>query len=237
MIERVLPPQNKNVLPSKGQVTLYVVAGSITVSSPEQYTGLLAHQGDILHFPTGELPLYANATQVPAKVLEQVFFTPASEQFVHVKAAQGRFLAVISDVGAVKLTGEHTRGAYLLMEWSVPTHGGVALHAQSGQETFYVIHGQFLFRGLDDGRQPYALHAGPGDIVHVPQRVPHAYQNEGEATGRMLVLTTPAGKAEQFFEEIGTPVPDAQAFPTSANVPDPAALLDLLQRYQVEIFP
>jgi quercetin dioxygenase-like cupin family protein len=238
LTERFLPPHSQSVLPSKeGQVTLYVVAGSIAIHAPDGYAGLVAHQGDILHFPTGERPLYANSAPIPGKVLEQVFLRATSQRFVPINAAEGRFLAVISDVGAVKLAGEHTHGAYLLMEWSVPTHGGVALHAQSGQETFYVIRGQFLFRGLDAGREQYELHAGPGDILHVPERVPHAYHNEGEVPGRMLVLTTPAGKAEHFFEEIGTPVPDAEAFPTTAKVPDPAALMAVLQRYQVEIFP
>jgi hypothetical protein len=46
----------------------------------------------------------------------------------------------------------------------------------------------------------------------------------------------PAGKARQFFEELGTPWTDHSAFPPP-QLPDPAKLQDIVRKYQVEIFP
>lgn len=212
--ERFLPP-NSTCTNTQPLLIVYILEGHLT--SP------VADQGDILCLPAGAS--YTSG-QESAKVLEIVFFT-ASKACAQVKKDEGRFLSVLTDIGAIKLS----EPAFLLMEWAVPPAGGVALHAQGGMETFYVVHGQFLFRGRDD-----ELHAGPGDVVHVPERVPHAYHNQGNNDGRMLVLTVPAGKTVQFFEEIGTPVAHFTAFPASLQVPDPEVLQDLLQRYQVDVF-
>ena len=45
------------------------------------------------------------------------------------------------------------------------------------------------------------IHAGPGDLVFAPRRVPHSQRRVVPRTGRLLVLTSPAG-LEGFFREL-----------------------------------
>lgn len=233
--ERVVAPQENNVyFLEEGQATFYVIQGKIVVRL-QRGDDFTAQQGDILHFPARSSFSYGNREQLPARVLELVFPAVSTEYFQHIKAVDGRCLGVITDVGIFKLTGEQTKGEYLLMEWSVPPGGGVALHTQSGMETFYILSGSFVFRGLNVIGELYTLSTEPGDILHVPVRVSHAYHNSGKQPGRMLVLMTPAGRSAEFFEEIGLPVAHATAFPNPPFVPDPGVLTDLLKRYQVNI--
>jgi hypothetical protein len=44
------------------------------------------------------------------------------------------------------------------------------------------------------------MRASTGGMAFGPRGVPHAFQNIGDAVGRLLVITTPSG-AERFFEQ------------------------------------
>jgi len=111
----------------------------------------------------------------------------------------------------------------------------VAIHAQNGEETFYILEGDFAFRGQHQG-QASLLTAGKGDVVHAQARVPHSYQNISDATGVLLVIMAPAGRTQQFFEEIGTST-DGTSFPTTVSLPDPMTFMEILLKYDIAIFP
>jgi uncharacterized RmlC-like cupin family protein len=110
------------------------------------------------------------------------------------------------------------------------------MHAQSGQETFYVMEGSFTFGGRHASGEHYSLAGEPGDVIHVPEPVAHSYQNAGTEPGRMLVMMAPVGRSQQFFEEIGTPLSDAFSSVPAVTMPDPATLIATLQKYQVDFF-
>jgi quercetin dioxygenase-like cupin family protein len=103
----------------------------------------------------------------------------------------------------IHLDGGDTADAFCLLVdhppagWSLPPH----LHLREA-ETMHVIAGEFEVE--IDGRQS---RMGPGDTVHVPQGTVHAGRNVGEATGRRVLLFSPAG-IERFFVEVGRPHED-----------------------------
>jgi len=47
------------------------------------------------------------------------------------------------------------------------------------------------------------VEAGPGDFMHMHDRVVHAFRNDSSAPARMLVTCVPAG-LENYFRDIGT---------------------------------
>jgi quercetin dioxygenase-like cupin family protein len=223
-------PTNLEV--QSGQRAYYVVQGDVAFHCHEAAT-LLAHEGDVVLLSARDTCRYELVGDAPGVLL--ALLVPVDIQGSrHIKANEGRSLRVITDIGTFKLTGGDTGGAYLLMEWRVPPQGGVPMHAQAGQETFYIVEGSFSFRGRRPSDEHYTLLAERGDTIHVGERVPHSYKNIGNGPGRMLVLMAPAGRARQFFEEIGTPVEDAASFLAPASLPDPATLVATLQKYQVD---
>jgi hypothetical protein len=64
-----------------------------------------------------------------------------------------------------------------------------------------VLEGEYEF--LVEGR---TLKAGAGSLLYVPKGTLHAHENVGEGVARMLVIQTPGGQYERFFEEVGKPV-------------------------------
>ena len=100
-----------------------------------------------------------------------------------------------------KVSGDRTGGAYSLFEVTVAPGGGERPHVQHREdECFYVLEGEFEF--LIEGAR---IEVGPGSLVYVPKGNLHAFNNEGEGVGRMLVSQTPGGVYEGFLEETGEP--------------------------------
>ena len=95
-------------------------------------------------------------------------------------------------------TSASTGGDYGLFRWDMgPRPGGPDPHFHRGMsEAFYVLSGVVL---LYDGTQ--WAEAGPGDFLHVPPGGVHAFRNpDGPAS--MLMLFTPGGPRETYFEEL-----------------------------------
>jgi quercetin dioxygenase-like cupin family protein len=233
--ERVPPGVGPAARPAQeSSLTYYVLQGRVAYRW-QGAGAVFAAAGDVIHLPQAEACTYEGVGEEPCVLLALLAPADTSRRFRHIKAGEGRSLHVITDIGTFKLTREDTAGAYLLMEWRVPPQAGVAMHAQAGIETFYIVEGSFSFRGQRSSEH-YTLLAERGDVIHVAERVPHSYKNIGNDPGRMLVWMAPAGRAQQFFEEIGSPVEDASAFPAAPALPDPAALRATLQKYQVDFF-
>ncbi len=100
----------------------------------------------------------------------------------------------------IQLDGRDTGGAFCLLVdappagWSLPPH----LH-RDADETIHVVAGEFAMEVGDERRLLRA-----GESIHVPRGVMHAGGNAGAATGRRIVLFSPAGM-EALFREVGAP--------------------------------
>lgn len=94
-----------------------------------------------------------------------------------------------------KLRGEQTNGALTAFESVTAPGEGPPLHLHLNQdEMLYFLDGRFRVQ-LDNEIED----APPGTLVFIPRRVPHTWQNVGDAPGRFLATMTPAG-LEQFFD-------------------------------------
>src|SRR5688500_11842039 len=81
--------------------------------------------------------------------------------------------------------------------WALPPH-----RHRTEAETIHVVEGAFEME--IDGRR---VLLGPGDTAHVPIGVVHSGGNVGSATGKRIVVFSPAG-IEEWFREVGTAEPD-----------------------------
>jgi quercetin dioxygenase-like cupin family protein len=92
--------------------------------------------------------------------------------------------------------GSQTRGAFAIMEQSVPPGHGPRKHVhQHEDESFYILEGEF---GFEVGERQFI--AAAGTFVVGPRGIPHRFWNAGRTTGRFLLLISPPG-LEPFFEE------------------------------------
>ena len=95
----------------------------------------------------------------------------------------------------VKASADTTAGAFTIFEENEP--GDTRLHVHEHEdELFYVLEGEHVFQVGD-----HEFRAGPGGLVFAPRGVPHAQRRVVPRTGRILVLTSPAG-FEGFFREL-----------------------------------
>ena len=86
---------------------------------------------------------------------------------------------------------------------------------------------------LGDG----TVRATPGSFVYVPKENLYTFKNVGTTPGRMLILATPAGLHEKFFEEVGEPATDKSSLPGSEGPPDVERVVAIAPKYGIEIPP
>lgn len=134
----------------------------------------------------------------------------------HLTPATARRVALAGDLYTLLITGEHTGGAFTLVDALVPPGGGPPPHTHSREdETFYIIDGTMTF--TIEGR---TVIAGPGESIHIPRGIPHNFHNHSDLPVRMLFQCMPAG-IEQMFLEAGSP---AAADAATAPAPTKADL-------------
>ncbi len=84
----------------------------------------------------------------------------------------------------------------LMLEITLQQKGGPAKHVHHQQdEWFYLIEGDLL---LEAGDQRFRLK--PGDSLFVKRDIPHVWANMADRQMRFLASLTPAGRAQEFFE-------------------------------------
>ena len=151
----------------------------------------------------------------------------------HLGPGQGHSVRVLGEVVTFKVTGEQTGGAYSLFEVLSPPGGGSLPHVQHrGDESFYVLEGEFEFL-LEDR----VIRAGAGSLVHVPRGNLHAHKNVGDGPARMLVGHTPGRAHERFFEEIGSPAQDRLSAPAAGVRPSAEEIVAIAAGHGIEILP
>lgn len=96
----------------------------------------------------------------------------------------------------------------------------VPLHIHPNQDEFiYVLEGQ-----LDLQLGDQKVKARPGDLVRMPQGIPHAYYNNGNSPTRALFWVSPAGKLKQLFDALH-------------NLEDPIEVVSLSAKHDVNFLP
>jgi quercetin dioxygenase-like cupin family protein len=100
----------------------------------------------------------------------------------------------------VHLQSADTAGAFCLLVDHPPAGWSLPLHLHRGvAETIHVVEGTFEMQVA--GR---STRLGPGDTLQVAPDTMHAGSNVGDATGRRVLIFSPAGM-ERFFLEAGAP--------------------------------
>jgi mannose-6-phosphate isomerase-like protein (cupin superfamily) len=95
----------------------------------------------------------------------------------------------------VKASARTTAGAFTIFEEHDPVDTPLHVHANEA-EMFCILEGEHVIRVGDR-----EFRAGPGDFVFAPRGVPHSQRRVVPRTGRLLILTSPAG-FEGFFREL-----------------------------------
>lgn len=95
----------------------------------------------------------------------------------------------------VKASAESTGGAFTVFEERDPVDTPLHVHARE-DELFYDLEGDHV---ITVGEEEHRI--GPGGLVFAPRGVPHSQRRVVPRTGRLLILTSPAG-FEGFFREL-----------------------------------
>ena len=120
-------------------------------------------------------------------------------------------IGVVGDTYTILLTGKDTAGRYCLIDMHVPPGGGPPPHRHDFEESFTVLAGEIeaTFRGKTSTVRA-------GETINVPANAPHLFRNKSEESARLLCLCSPAGQ-EEFFLEVGIPVPTRTTPPPKPN--------------------
>lgn len=98
----------------------------------------------------------------------------------------------------LKVSARSTGGAYALFEVEAEPGERTPAHIQHREdECLYVIEGEFEF-SLEEG----SVEASPGTVFYIPKGSLHSYENVGNVLGRLVMIHTPGGPHERFFEEL-----------------------------------
>ncbi len=146
------------------------------------------------------------ATVLPASYLvAQSAVRSATAKPVFVPAGkdrEGKQRSVGVSSTTYKVLTAESSGAVFVMEQANAKKGGPSRHLHFSQdELFYVMEGEYV---VEIGGERFHLKAG--DCVLGPRLVPHAWAFVGASTGRMLLVYSPAGQMEEFFnhrEQLG----------------------------------
>ena len=131
------------------------------------------------------------------------------DNIITVNENQGQSISVVGDAYRIIISGKQTGGAYAVIDMLVPPGGGPGPHSHTDiQELFYVVEGELDFK-TEAGK--YA--AKKGSFVNIPKGGEvHSFHNNSGEIAHLLCTVIPAG-LDEFFEEIGTPVPAGTFLP------------------------
>ena len=139
-------------------------------------------------------------------------------------------LSIAGDLLDVLVTGSETDGRYAAAVIMVPPGAGPPPHKHTKEdEGFLVMEGELTFTA--DGRD---VVAPAGSYVHLSRGAEHTFRNSGRSMARAMIWITPAG-FEQFFAEVGQPVPAGSSQPIPLSRDQMELLARTAPRYGVEI--
>ena len=154
------------------------------------------------------------------------------DQVKHVPAETGKAYWGPGDQITFLITGEDTDGAFSMAEVSVPPGGGPGPHIHHREdEAFRIMQGTLT---VHVGGK--TIVASCGDFVYLPRGVEHCFTNSGDVDAKFLVVITPAG-LENFFFEAFYPAPDRSAGPPPLTEALLARLIAAAPKYGLEFVP
>jgi quercetin dioxygenase-like cupin family protein len=137
---------------------------------------------------------------------------------------EGSHLTIGNSQVTFKAVGTNTDGHLGLFEQTLPP-GGTSpephLHRHM-EEMFYVLEGEVEILVGEQTVQGQA-----GAFVLVPRGTPHAFANRGTQAAKLLIMFSPAGSREKYFEGLAELLKDGQP-------PDRKALVELMRRFDQE---
>jgi quercetin dioxygenase-like cupin family protein len=146
-----------------------------------------------------------------------------SVEAIIIQAGEGKALSLRGTQLAYKAAGERPGGGPTFIEFIAAPGFSTGDHVHSRiEEIFYVVEGEFQIRAGER-----ILRAHPGDFVLVPPGVPHGFGNPESGPAKMVLLISPAGVHEQYFEELAELL-------AKSGPPDIAAIAALRKRYDTE---
>lgn len=149
-----------------------------------------------------------------------------------VPPGQGQAYWAMTEKLTQKLGPDDTANTFSFAETLAHPNGGPPPHLhQREDEMFIVLEGEFAFVL---GNKTFQRREG--FAAYLPKNVVHAYNNIGQKSSRLLVLTTPCG-FEQFISQWGKP---AALDATTPPVPTPAdieKLMGLAPKFGIVIHP
>jgi quercetin dioxygenase-like cupin family protein len=141
---------------------------------------------------------------------------------------EGEAVWVYDALDTIKADTAQTGGSFSLVEFQDFEGSTVPLNrSDKWDRGFYVLEGEYTFYVGDD-----PIPASAGAWVFVPRNTALAWRCN-TIKGRVLNLTTPAG-FEEFYREVGEPVPDRDN-PPPKREPDVGALAATAAQHGVEI--
>ena len=114
-----------------------------------------------------------------------------------------------------RLSSQDTGGQYCALKITVPPECVVPLHQHKEQEAFFMLEGTLEFAQFEDGTLQWKA-LGTGQVTNIPSNAVHGFRNTSGKAAQCL-LTAHAGM-ENFFVEVGTPLPGLPAPPTQEEV-------------------
>jgi quercetin dioxygenase-like cupin family protein len=142
-------------------------------------------------------------------------------------------IGLVGDTYTILLSGADTEGRYCLIDMHIPPGGGPPPHRHAFEESFTVLEGEIeaTFRG-----EKSIVHAGQS--VSIPSKAPHSFTNVSGAAARLLCICAPAGQ-EEFFAQVGVPVPTRRSTPPQLDPAEQAGLMkeaqELAPKYLTEL--
>jgi mannose-6-phosphate isomerase-like protein (cupin superfamily) len=126
-----------------------------------------------------------------------------------------RFILPTRGHGTVKIAGNESGSTLSAFELVLEPGEGPGAHVHSREhEIWYVLEGEFRFLLGDE-----LVRQAAGGLAFGPRGLPHTFQNISPGTGRLLVITGPAGLEDFFLEyDRRTAIPfDADALQAAAE--------------------
>jgi uncharacterized cupin superfamily protein len=113
----------------------------------------------------------------------------------------------------------------------IPPGGVPPPHRHDFEEMFTVL--EATFRGTK-------VVVRAGETANIPANAPHQFRNSSTKAVRLMCICSPAGQ-EEFFLEVGVPVPTRTTAPPKLDQAAQAAFiakaLALAPKYRTEILP
>jgi quercetin dioxygenase-like cupin family protein len=122
----------------------------------------------------------------------------------------------LADGNRMELLSSPTEDAYCVVMGTIPPGGGVPLHSHPDAESFYVLSGDVEALVQTTGGLEWQRLV-PGDFIHIPAGVKHAWRNRSiEPMSALITCTAKLGRALQEMGQLASTL--------GSKFPSPAAI-------------